>query len=96
MSERGLRKELIGIVIRNKMDKTVIVQTSRRIQHQVYGKTLIQKSKYYAHDEKEVGKLGDMVRIRQTRPLSRTKRWAVIEVIRAASLAQAERLGGGA
>ncbi len=96
MNERGQRKELTGIVIRNKMDKTVIVQTSRRIAHKVYGKTLVQKAKYYAHDEKSVGKLGDTVRIRQTRPLSRLKRWAVVEVVRSASLAQAERLGGGA
>ncbi len=96
MKERGQRKELVGIVIRNKMDKTVIVQTSRRIAHKIYGKTIVHKNKYYAHDEKGIGNLGDTVRIRQTRPLSRLKRWSVVEVVRAASLAQAERLGGGA
>lgn len=95
MKERGQHKELVGTVIRNKMQKTVIVETERRVSHETYGKTILRKNTYYVHDENGLGKLGDLVRIRQTRPLSRTKRWTVIEVVRAASLAQAERLGGG-
>jgi small subunit ribosomal protein S17 len=82
---RGLRKEREGVVVSNKMTKTIVVQVSRRIRHPVLGKELMQSRKFYAHDEKNEAKVGDQVRIVETRPLSRLKRWRLVEVLRKAS-----------
>lgn len=81
--KRAFRKEQIGEVISDKMDKTVIVQIKARIPHPLYGKIMTRRTKFSAHDEKEVSKMGDIVRIRETRPLSKTKNWQVVEVVRA-------------
>jgi small subunit ribosomal protein S17 len=82
--ERGIRKEREGIVLSNKMDKTIVVQVSRRIRHPVYGKELTTTKKYYAHDEQRAAQPGDVVRIAETRPLSKLKRWRLLEVVRQA------------
>ena len=81
MTERKLRKERIGIVVSDKMNKTVIVKVSRQVVHPQYGKIIRLNKKYVAHDEKEECSIGDTVRIVETRPLSKTKRWRVGEVV---------------
>lgn len=78
---RGIRKERQGVVVSNKMQKTIVVRVSRRVRHPLYGKEMIQSRKYYAHDEKNEAKVGDEVRIVETRPLSRLKRWRLVEVV---------------
>ena len=83
--ERGVRKEREGFVVSDAMDKTIVVEVQRRIRHPVYGKEMKTSKKYYAHDEKNEAKVGDAVRIVETRPLSRTKRWRLVEVIKKAS-----------
>lgn len=82
---RNLRKERTGVVVSDAMNKTVVVQAERRIQHPVYGKFLRRSKKYYAHDEKNEAKKGDQVRIAETRPLSKTKRWRLVEIVARAS-----------
>ncbi len=79
--ERGVRKELIGTVISDKMAKTVVVRVDRRVPHPKYGKVMTKSSKFYAHDEEDKAKLGDRVRIVETRPLSKLKRWRVVEIL---------------
>ena len=74
---RKLRKERMGVVVSDAMNKTVVVQAERRIAHPVYGKILRRSKKYYAHDEQNEFLLGDVVRIEETRPISKTKTWAV-------------------
>jgi small subunit ribosomal protein S17 len=82
MSEekRGLRKEREGVVISAAMDKTIVVKVSRRLRHPVYGKEIKRSAKLYAHDEDNAAKVGDEVRVVETRPLSRMKRWRLAEV----------------
>lgn len=79
--KRGYRKTYQGIVISNKMDKTVVVRVSRRCQHQKYGKVILRWKKCYAHDEHGMAKVGDTVAIMETRPLSKLKRWRVVSVV---------------
>jgi small subunit ribosomal protein S17 len=79
--ERGQRKENIGIVISNKMDKTVTVQVSRKLRHDKYQKVIERTKKYYAHDDSNSLEIGQKVRIVETRPLSKLKRWRVVEVM---------------
>jgi small subunit ribosomal protein S17 len=79
--DRGHRKERVGEVISNKMAKTIIVRVERRFPHPRYKKVVTGYSKFYAHDEKNEAKVGDRVRIRETRPLSRTKNWRLVEVV---------------
>jgi len=76
-----LRKLLTGVVISDKMEKTVVVRTDRRMIHPLYGKVVVVSKKFVAHDESNAHKIGDEVRIRQTRPLSKTKRWMVVETV---------------
>ena len=78
---RNLRKERIGIVVSNKMDKTIVVAVKRKVKHPIYGKFINRTSKFYAHDEKQDSNIGDLVRIMETRPLSKTKRWRLIGII---------------
>lgn len=78
---RGKRKENIGIVVSNKMDKTVIVNVSRKIRHEKYGKVIERMKKYYAQDDSDAIEIGQKVRIMETRPLSKLKRWRVVEVL---------------
>ena len=81
VAERGVRKEREGVVVSNKMQKTIVVKVSRRLRHPVYGKEVTETKKFYAHDEKNEAKVGDTVRITETRPLSRLKRWRLVEVV---------------
>ena len=78
---RGHRKERVGEVISDKMAKTIIVRVQRRFAHPRYKKVVTAYSKFYAHDEKREAKVGDRVRIEETRPLSKTKRWRLVEVV---------------
>ncbi len=78
---RGNRKERLGEVISNKMAKTIIVRVERRFPHPKYRKVITAYSKFYAHDEKNEAKPGDRVRIEETRPLSKLKRWRLVEVV---------------
>ena len=77
---RNVRKERAGTVVSDAMDKTVVVQAERRITHPVYGKVMRRSKKYYAHDEKNEAKKGDQVVIAETRPLSKSKHWRLVEI----------------
>ena len=79
--ERNLRKERIGIVVSNKMDKSIVVAVKTKEKHPIYGKFVNKTKKYHAHDEKNECNIGDTVRIMETRPLSKLKRWRLIEII---------------
>jgi small subunit ribosomal protein S17 len=81
MKERGLRKTQTGIVISDKMDKTVVVQVDRLVKHPVYRKYVRRRAKFKAHDENNTCQKGDRVVIRETRPLSKTKRWQVSQIV---------------
>ncbi len=78
---RGKRNEVVGVVVSDKMQKTLTVEVSRMVRHKKYGKYLKRQSVYKAHDEKSVAKMGDLVRITQSRPLSKTKRWSLVEIV---------------
>ena len=78
-----MRNEKVGTVLSDKMAKTRVVRVDRLVRHSKYRKVLKVRKKFYAHDEQNVSKLGDKVRIRETRPMSRLKRWTVIEVLKA-------------
>ncbi len=78
---RAKRKERVGHVVSDKMDKTIVVVVERRVRHPRYEKVITRASRFYAHDEKNEAKTGDRVRITETRPLSRLKRWRLVEVL---------------
>jgi small subunit ribosomal protein S17 len=79
--ERNQRKQRTGRVVSDKMDKSITVAVDRQIKHSIYGKFITKTRKYMVHDEKNEAKPGDLVRIMETRPLSRTKRWRLVEII---------------
>ncbi len=79
--ERNLRKERTGIVVSNKMDKSVVVAVKTQEKHPIYGKFVKKTTKFVAHDEKNECSEGDTVRIMETRPLSKTKRWRLVEIV---------------
>ncbi len=79
--QRNLRKERIGIVTSDKMDKSVVVTEVKRVKHPKYQKFVMRTKKYMAHDEKNDAHVGDKVRIMETRPLSKHKRWRIVEII---------------
>ncbi len=79
--ERNFRKERIGIVVSNKMDKSVVVAVTTREKHPIYGKFVKKTTKFVAHDEKNECDEGDRVLIMETRPLSKTKRWRIVEIV---------------
>jgi small subunit ribosomal protein S17 len=79
--ERNLRKTKTGIVSSNKMDKTITVKVEGKVKHPLYGKFVKKSTKFHAHDDKNECSIGDTVRIMETRPLSKTKRWRLVEVI---------------
>lgn len=79
--ERKRRKTRIGIVSSDKMNKTITVTVERKVKHPIYGKFLKKSTKFHAHDEQNTAGIGDMVRIMETRPLSKTKRWRLVEII---------------
>jgi small subunit ribosomal protein S17 len=80
-TERGSRKVRVGTVLSNSMEKTVVVGVERRVAHRLYGKQVTRTKKYYAHDEDGQASRGDTVKIVETRPLSKTKRWRLVEVV---------------
>ena len=79
--ERGARKQRVGEVISNKMDKTIVVRVDRRVVHPRYGKVITLSKKFYVHDEKDEAGVGDKVAIVETRPLSKLKRWRLVQVL---------------
>ena len=79
--KRGLRKVRVGTVISDKMDKTIVVRIDRTLRHALYGRTIKQFTKLYAHDEKNEAGTGDSVKIMETRPLSALKRWRLVEIL---------------
>ena len=81
MEQRRLRKERVGVVSYNKMDKTITVAVKWKEKHPIYGKFVNKTKKYHAHDERNECNIGDTVRIMETRPLSRTKRWRLVSII---------------
>ena len=81
MEARKLRKTRRGVVLSNKMDKTIIVAAKFKEKHPIYGKFISKTKKYYAHDEKNEVNLGDIVQIMETRPLSKLKRWRVVKIV---------------
>ena len=81
MSERNLRKTRVGIVVSDKMDKTIVVAVKTKVLHPLYGKTVNRTTKFKAHDEKNECGIGDTVRIMETRPLSKDKRWRLVEIV---------------
>ncbi len=81
MEKRNLRKERTGLVVSNKMDKSIVVQIERRFRHAVYGKFIKKTNKFVAHDEENDCNIGDTVRIMETRPLSKNKNWRLVEII---------------
>ena len=81
METRNLRKERIGVVTSNKMDKSIVVSEVKRVKHPMYGKFVLKTKKYTAHDEKNECNIGDTVKIMETRPLSKTKCWRMVEII---------------
>ncbi|MBS1653065.1 MAG: 30S ribosomal protein S17 [Bacteroidetes bacterium] len=81
MEERNLRKEKIGVVKSNKMNKSIVVAVMRKVKHPKYGKFVNKTSTFVAHDEKNECSIGDKVKIMETKPLSKTKRWRLVEVI---------------
>jgi small subunit ribosomal protein S17 len=80
-TQRGSRKERVGRVVSDKMQKTVVVAIERRVPHPVYGKMVTRTRKVKAHDEENSAKTGDLVRIAETRPLSKDKRWRLVEIV---------------
>ena len=80
-AKRNLRKTRTGVVRSNKMDKTITVTVERRVKHPIYGKFVKKTTSFHAHDEKNECTVGDIVKIMETRPLSKTKRWRLVEVI---------------
>ena len=81
MEKRNLRKECIGLVVSNKMEKSIVVTVNRKIKHPIYGKFVNKTSKFVAHDEENNCNIGDLVKIMETRPLSKNKVWRLVEVI---------------
>ncbi|MBI4370677.1 MAG: 30S ribosomal protein S17 [Elusimicrobia bacterium] len=86
-ADRGARKTLDGVVVSDKMDKTRVVRVARSVRHAFYGKVMTRSSKFHAHDEANESREGDLVRIASTRPLSKTKRWRVVRVLKGAAKA---------
>ena len=85
LEARGNRKERVGEVVSNKMAKTIVVRVERRFPHPQFKKIVTAYKKFYAHDEKSEAKIGDTVRIEETRPLSKLKRWKLVEVVERAA-----------
>ena len=83
---QGRRKEVVGEVVSNKMHKTIVVQVTRKKSHPFYGRVIARHKKFYAHDETNQAHVGDLVRIEETRPLSKLKRWKLKDIVRKAAL----------
>ena len=81
METRNLRKERVGVVTSNKMEKSIVVSEDKRVKHPMYGKFVLKTKKYVAHDEKNDCNIGDTVKIMETRPMSKSKCWRMVEII---------------
>jgi len=81
VDDRGMRKVRVGTVVSDRMDKTVVVAVERTIRHPLYKRTIKRTTKFMAHDEENQAKVGDKVRLMETRPLSKRKRWRVVEIV---------------
>lgn len=81
MENRNLRKERVGVVVSNKMDKSIVISVERRMKHPKYGKFITKSTKFMAHDEKNECNPGDTVRIMETRHLSKSKSWRLVEIV---------------
>lgn len=81
MEKRNLRKERVGVVVSNKMDKTIVIAVKAKFKHPIYGKFVNRTAKFFAHDEQNTCSTGDTVRIMETRPLSKQKNWRLVEII---------------
>jgi small subunit ribosomal protein S17 len=81
MEQRKLRRERIGIVVSNRMDKSVVVAVRRKVKHPIYGKFVNKTTRFIAHDRENTCNIGDTVKIAETRPLSKTKNWRLVEII---------------
>ena len=81
MEERNLRKEKVGKVVSNKMQKSITIAIDRKVKHPIYGKFMNKTTKLMAHDEKNEAGIGDLVKIMETRPLSKNKRWRLVEIV---------------
>mgnify|MGYP001490361688 FL=1 len=81
MEKRNLRKERIGVVTSNKMQKSIVVSEVKKVKHPMYGKFVLKTKKYVAHDEKNDCNIGDRVKIMETRPISRSKCWRLVQII---------------
>ena len=88
--QTGRRTQKVGTVVSTKMNKTIVVEVRRRVTHRLYRRIVTRRKKFYAHDEKEVARLGDQVRIVECRPLSKSKHWRLATVIRQAAAAEEE------
>lgn len=84
IEERKIRKQRVGVVTSNKMDKSITVSVERRLQHPIYGKFVKKSKKFMAHDEQNECNIGDLVKIVESRPLSKSKRWRLIEILQKA------------
>ena len=82
MSQRGVKKKMVGSVVSNNMEKTVLVLVERLTKHRTYNKYIRKRSKYMAHDQNNICQVGDKVRIIESRPLSKRKRWKVLEIVK--------------
>ncbi len=83
---QGRRKEVVGQVVSNRMTKTIVVEVTRKKAHAFYGRVVSKDKKFYAHDEKNEARIGDVVRLEESRPLSKLKRWRLKEVVRRTAL----------
>ena len=81
MEQRNLRRERIGIVVSNKMEKSIVVAVRRKVKHPIYGKFVNKTTRFVAHDQENTCNIGDTVKIAETRPLSKTKNWRLVEII---------------
>ena len=90
---QGRRKEVVGEVVSNRMQKTIVVKVTRKKAHPFYGRVVARNKKFYAHDEKNEAHVGDVVRIEETRPLSKLKRWKLKDIVRKAALVPEAAVG---
>ena len=81
MEERNFRRERVGVVISNKMDKSIVVAVKRKVKHPIYGKFVNKTTRFVAHDKENTCNIGDTVKIGETRPLSKTKNWRLVEIV---------------
>ncbi len=88
--DAGARKQLVGEVVSTKMQKTIVVEVNRKKSHRLYQRVISRSKRFYAHDEKGVAHVGDVVRLEETRPMSKLKRWRLLEVVRKAALVQVQ------